>query len=76
MIQSQTTTLLLASLLRSLKLEAIGMPQMFVNLLRCQSGLAQTDLSGTFMSLSLDDSTPENMSKLIALGNKTLHYKP
>jgi hypothetical protein len=24
--------------------------------------------------MSLDDSTPENMSKLMALGNKTLHY--
>jgi hypothetical protein len=44
---------------------------MFAKLLHCRSGLAQTDLSGTLMSL--DDSTPENMSKLMALGHKTLH---
>ncbi len=44
---------------------------MFANLLHCQSGLAHTDLSGTFMSL--DGSTPKTMSKLMALGNKTLH---
>jgi len=32
---------------------------MFAKLLHCGSGLAQTDSSGTLMSL--DDSTPENM---------------
>jgi hypothetical protein len=71
MIQSHTTTLLLASLLPSLKLEATGTPQMFANLLHCRSGIAQTDLSGTL--ISLDDSTPKNMSKLMALGHKTFH---
>ncbi len=44
---------------------------MFTKLLHCQSGLAKTDLSGTLTSL--DDSTPENMSKLMALGHKILH---
>jgi hypothetical protein len=47
-------------------------PQMFANLLHCWSGLSQTNnLSGTLTSLN--DSTPENMSKLMALGHKTLH---
>jgi hypothetical protein len=44
---------------------------MFAKLLHCGSGLAETELSGTLMSL--DDSTPEKMSKLMALGHKTLH---
>ncbi len=44
---------------------------MFANLLHCQSSLAQTDLLGTLVSL--DDSTLENMSKLMALRHKTLH---
>jgi hypothetical protein len=44
---------------------------MFAKLMHCQFGLAQIDLSGTLMSL--DDSTPKNMSQLMALGHKTVH---
>jgi len=51
--------------------QSLIQPQMFANLLHCGSGLAHTDLLATLMSL--DDSTPENMSKLMALRHKTFH---